>query len=277
MIPLILFSVIGVQESFEINDHKIPSPRVQLENGISAERIECNEGLILISSYDYESLENTPYCVKPETAKKLDERDWIKYHPSSSLPGRYDVHVASIQITDVSGNSIPYANLNQETLIISDLTYSKYKDQPLVYYVEINNPDGTIDLHQIEDTLKMGQSLSPSISWIPNQIGIHEIELFFWESTDPLITIGSPSFHTIEVKDTELKNKSDKMIDCNDVGGTWLDEHNECESTGMTEAFENYCNDFNGEYDSCASGCRNNPAEPDQVCTAQCFAVCEFD
>jgi len=36
----------------------------------------------------------------------------------------------------------------------------------------------------------------------------------------------------------------------------WLDEHNECESGGISEAFENYCHDFNGEYGSCASGCR---------------------
>jgi len=79
------------------------------------------------------------------------------------------------------------------------------------------------------------------------------------------------------INDTELENKSDIINGCQDVGGTWLDKHDECEFTGMMEEFENYCHDFNGEYDSCASGCRNYPTGPDQVCTAQCFAVCEFD
>ena len=80
-----------------------------------------------------------------------------------------------------------------------------------------------------------------------------------------------------ENKHLELENKSNIINGCTDVGGTWLDEHNECEFTDMTEEFENYCHDFNGEYDSCASGCRNYSYEPDQVCTTQCFAVCEFD
>ncbi|QLH03917.1 hypothetical protein C5F49_00215 [Nitrosopumilus oxyclinae] len=184
----------------ELNEQTSFSPFKQVKNGVSPFDIVCKDDLILIHSFDYESVENIPYCVKLETTKKLDERGWIKYNPSLSLPGRYDVHVASTRVTDVSGNSIPYANLNQEILIIADLAYGKYKDQPLVYVVEINNPDGTVETHQIKDILKRGQSFSPSIAWIPNQIGIYQIELFFLESTDPLITIGSPSFHTIEVK-----------------------------------------------------------------------------
>ncbi len=80
-----------------------------------------------------------------------------------------------------------------------------------------------------------------------------------------------------ENKHPEFENKFDKMIGCNDVGGTWLDEYNECESGGITKAFENYCDDFDGTYYGCHSGCRHSPDWPNVVCTAQCFAVCEFD
>ncbi len=79
------------------------------------------------------------------------------------------------------------------------------------------------------------------------------------------------------IKDTELKNKSEIINGCKSVEGDWLDEHNECESGGITEAFENYCSDFDGTYYSCHSGCRHSPDWPDVVCIAQCFAVCEFD
>ena len=79
------------------------------------------------------------------------------------------------------------------------------------------------------------------------------------------------------IKDTELKNKSEIINGCKDVGGDWLDEYNECESGGITEAFENYCSDFDGTYYSCHSGCRHSPDWPDVVCIAQCFAVCEFN
>jgi len=80
-----------------------------------------------------------------------------------------------------------------------------------------------------------------------------------------------------ENKHPELGNKSEIINGCKDVGGDWLDDYNECESVGITEAFANYCGDFDGTYYSCHSGCRHSPDWPDVVCIAQCFAVCEFD
>ena len=38
-----------------------------------------------------------------------------------------------------------------------------------------------------------------------------------------------------------------------DAGGTWIDEHNECED--ISEAV---CNDLDGDYDPCASACRHD-------------------
>jgi hypothetical protein len=78
-------------------------------------------------------------------------------------------------------------------------------------------------------------------------------------------------------QNTELKNTSEIINGCKAAGGDWLDEHNECESGGITEAFENYCSDFDGTYYGCHSGCRHSPDWPDVVCIAQCFAVCEFN
>jgi eight-cysteine-cluster-containing protein len=57
---------------------------------------------------------------------------------------------------------------------------------------------------------------------------------------------------------------------CEDAGGTWLDEFNECEYIDET-----VCAELGGTFDSCASACRNDP-EAD-MCTMQCVPVCSFD
>jgi len=50
----------------------IDSPKQQVKNGISVENIVCKEGLELI----FKSSDNSPACVKPDTAEKLILRGW---------------------------------------------------------------------------------------------------------------------------------------------------------------------------------------------------------
>jgi zinc transport system substrate-binding protein len=57
---------------------------------------------------------------------------------------------------------------------------------------------------------------------------------------------------------------------CLGAGGTWLSDYSECE--GIEESI---CNDNSGEYDNCASSCRNDP-EAD-MCVQVCVQVCKFD
>ncbi len=53
---------------------KVPSPRMQIFCDIEPETIRCNEGLQLI----FKASDNSPACVKPETALKLLERGWTE-------------------------------------------------------------------------------------------------------------------------------------------------------------------------------------------------------
>jgi len=46
------------------------SPLLQVKKGVDPKNVECKEGLILIHSWDKESSETIPYCVKPETANQ---------------------------------------------------------------------------------------------------------------------------------------------------------------------------------------------------------------
>ena len=57
---------------------------------------------------------------------------------------------------------------------------------------------------------------------------------------------------------------------CLDEGGIFIAEYNECEDIS-----EDACTELGGEYDSCASACRHEPAET--ICTAQCVLVCSFE
>jgi len=60
------------QESFAEKSQLYFSPKKQLELGIAPENVVCNDGLQLI----FKSSNNSPACVKPETAEKLIERGW---------------------------------------------------------------------------------------------------------------------------------------------------------------------------------------------------------
>lgn len=54
-------------------------PKKQIEQGLSADQIRCNEGLELIKKLT----DSSPACVRPQTAQKLVERGWgVKFQPN---------------------------------------------------------------------------------------------------------------------------------------------------------------------------------------------------
>lgn len=52
--------------------------------------------------------------------------------------------------------------------------------------------------------------------------------------------------------------------------GTWIESAQECEGIN-----ESTCTQLEGEFNSCASACRNDPNA--SVCTLQCVQVCSFN
>lgn len=51
-----------------------PSPLIQVDRGISANSVLCNDGLELI----FKSTNDSPACVKPTSIEKLIQRGWAK-------------------------------------------------------------------------------------------------------------------------------------------------------------------------------------------------------
>jgi hypothetical protein len=58
--------------------------------------------------------------------------------------------------------------------------------------------------------------------------------------------------------------------DCENKGGIWIESANECEGISGPD-----CDDLGGEFNECASACRNDPDT--EICTMQCVLVCGFE
>ena len=58
--------------------------------------------------------------------------------------------------------------------------------------------------------------------------------------------------------------------ECTDHGGKWVEEHEECENIS-----EKDCKEIGGEFNECASACRNDPDA--EICTLQCVPLCSFE
>lgn len=56
---------------------------------------------------------------------------------------------------------------------------------------------------------------------------------------------------------------------CNLNSGKWLPEYNECEGIS-----KNLCGQTGGDFEECASACRNNPDA--EFCIAMCVPVCKY-
>lgn len=76
---------------------------------------------------------------------------------------------------------------------------------------------------------------------------------------------------TTITKPSGTTNISNAMAEnlCMSKGGTWFEKVRECNGVG-----QNACESIGGEFNECASACRNDPAA--QVCTMQCVQVCSI-
>ena len=64
-----------------ITDAQLLSPKKQVSQGIDPVAVKCNEGLILFIKHN-----GSPTCVKPQTAEKLEERNWGSTSPPCCKP-----------------------------------------------------------------------------------------------------------------------------------------------------------------------------------------------
>ena len=66
-----------------------------------------------------------------------------------------------------------------------------------------------------------------------------------------------------------LKSGLSVAEECEEAGGTWLNDYNECEYVGRE-----WCESRGGEFLECESACRHDPEA--EICTLQCVLVCKL-
>src|SRR5437899_167073 len=72
LILILLSSVSLMPMAFAQNSTLTLSPLKQLKTGISTYNVICKQGFVLV----IKKSDNSPACVKPDTAQKLVERGW---------------------------------------------------------------------------------------------------------------------------------------------------------------------------------------------------------
>ena len=83
--------------------------------------------------------------------------------------------------------------VDKQVQITADLTNNQQREQPFAYLVQIQNEGGvTISLSWIAGSLAPGQSMSPSQSWTPTEIGTYVAQIFVWESVDNPDPLSAP-------------------------------------------------------------------------------------
>lgn len=117
--------------TFAQNTTVILSPLKQLENGISGNDIKCKDGFVLIAMTDH-----NPVCVKPMTANKLLERNWVLVETSKS----YNMDVTRVgpltngsslilgsQPAIVSNQTLMQLPTIKKAIIAADSQYDSYQ------------------------------------------------------------------------------------------------------------------------------------------------------
>ena len=75
--------------------------------------------------------------------------------------------------------------VDNQVMIVADLTNGQDRDQKFAYIVQIQNEDNiVVSLSWLTGKLSPQQILSPAQSWTPTVAGTYTVQIFVWESLD---------------------------------------------------------------------------------------------
>lgn len=186
-------------------------------NESNSPKLRVSEGDTVIAEYKDKTLP-PPYTIKDE----------LTIHATTaigalSLPMER-ISITSAIITDVYGNELAEVSTGQTVMVTVGLKNISNKQQSFAYILQIqDDKSNDISLSSISGLLSSGQSLTPSLSWIPTKPGEYKVTIFIWESIDnpealsPSVTltinaIGEEKPQTLELQipsSKELKGKQE--------------------------------------------------------------------
>ena len=108
---------------------------------------------------------------------------------------------SKLEVHNTLGEELNYALVDQQLLIVADITNALDRQQSFAYIVQILDETGTvISLGWLSGSLFPNQFLSPALSWTPQYSGTYHVTIFVWEGIDNPTAL-SPSLELeIEVR-----------------------------------------------------------------------------
>jgi len=89
------------------------------------------------------------------------------------------------EIQDSQGKQLSYILVDQQVLIVADVTNALMTQQPFTYFVQIEDDmRAVVSLGWLSGTLSPNQMLSPALSWTPLYPGTYRATVFVWEGID---------------------------------------------------------------------------------------------
>ncbi len=114
------------------------------------------------------------------------------------------VPITNARIVDRYGNSLSTIVLGEQIQIFSDITNNQNREQKFTWITQITDNDReTVSLGWIDGVLYNKTSFSPSLSWIPENIGQYTATMFAWESINNPSALSPP----IQIAFTVAKEK----------------------------------------------------------------------
>jgi len=109
------------------------------------------------------------------------------------------------QIQDTQGNELAYILVDQQVLIVADVTNALDKQQQFSFIVQIQDDNGVVvSLGWLSGSLAPNQILSPALSWTPQFPGVYTASVFVWEGIDNPSALSHPLSLDIEVRYAEI-------------------------------------------------------------------------
>ncbi len=90
--------------------------------------------------------------------------------------------------------------VDQQVMIVADLSNGQDKDQKFAYMIQIRDENGVVvSLSWLTGSLTPRQTFSPALSWTPIFAGTYTIQIFVWESVNNPDALSPPLSLVVEV------------------------------------------------------------------------------
>jgi len=99
------------------------------------------------------------------------------------------------------GKELSYVLVDQQVLIVADVTNGLAREQSFAYIVQIQDDTGTVvSLGWLAGVLGPNQVLSPALSWTPQYPGKYHSTIFVWSGINNPDALSAPLELDIDVR-----------------------------------------------------------------------------